>query len=73
MFEQARRDGHSKIGLCMLPPSMREPPNMFGLGLDELTDANDRLPTPISFAVRRRFAGKHSLRAGNHSLNGEFG
>jgi len=52
MFEQARGDGHPQVALRVLSPAMGELPNRLRLRLDELPDANDRLPPRIALALR---------------------
>ncbi|MEA2711422.1 MAG: hypothetical protein QOF78_4023 [Phycisphaerales bacterium] len=73
MFQKTSCDGASQITLGMLSPPVRELPNGLRLCLDELADANDRLPSRVTFPLGRRRTGKYAFRAGDRSLDGAFG
>ena len=53
VLEQARGDSHAKIRIGMCAPLSREAPNLVRVLCDMMSNADDRLPTPIQLAVGR--------------------
>jgi hypothetical protein len=73
VFEQACGDCASQVLPGVLSPAESELQNSVGLRLDELSDADDRLPARIPLALGGRRTGKDAFRAGDGSSDGGFG
>ena len=63
MLQQTRRYSGTDIGMRVLAPPQRELPYLVRIRLDELSHADDRLPSRIEFSVWRWLTGKEPFRA----------